>query len=145
MCVDLGRCSSPYGIRTRAATLRGWCPRPLDERAEQRSVTLAGGPADATRRHPAPCSRGSSGDLQDSRRGDAFSGRMATTTTPAEYMLGDAADERARLMAQAALLEDEARALLDRVDIPVGGDVIDIGCGPIGILPLLSERVGPHG
>ncbi len=24
---------SPYGIRTRAATLRGWCPRPLDERA----------------------------------------------------------------------------------------------------------------
>ena len=26
------RCS-PYGIRTRAATLRGWCPRPLDERA----------------------------------------------------------------------------------------------------------------
>ncbi len=70
---------------------------------------------------------------------------MATTTTPAEYMLGDAADERARLMAQAALLEDEARALLDRVDIPVGGDVIDIGCGPIGILPLLSDRVGPHG
>jgi SAM-dependent methyltransferase len=70
---------------------------------------------------------------------------MATTTTTAEYMLGDAADERARLMAQAALLEDEARALLDRVDIPVGGDVIDIGCGPIGILPLLSDRVGPHG
>ena len=25
---------SPYGIRTRAATLRGWCPRPLDERAK---------------------------------------------------------------------------------------------------------------
>ena len=29
------RClGSPYGIRTRAATLRGWCPRPLDERAK---------------------------------------------------------------------------------------------------------------
>ncbi len=25
---------SPYGVRTRAATLRGWCPRPLDERAK---------------------------------------------------------------------------------------------------------------
>ena len=33
--------SSPYGIRTRAATLRGWCPRPLDERAELRSVTFS--------------------------------------------------------------------------------------------------------
>ncbi len=70
---------------------------------------------------------------------------MTMATAPAEYLLGDAADERARLMAQAALLEDEARALLDRVDIPLGGDVIDIGCGPIGVLPLLSERVGQHG
>jgi SAM-dependent methyltransferase len=70
---------------------------------------------------------------------------MATATAPAEYLLGDAADERDRLLAQAALLEDEARALLDLVDIPVGGDVIDIGCGPIGVLPLLSDRVGPHG
>ena len=70
---------------------------------------------------------------------------MATATAPPEYLLGDAADERARLMAQAALLEDEARALLDRVDIPLGGDVIDIGCGPIGVLPLLYDRVGPHG
>ena len=29
-------CRSPYGVRTRAATLRGWCPRPLDERAKLR-------------------------------------------------------------------------------------------------------------
>ena len=36
-CSVLG---SPYGIRTRAATLRGWCPRPLDERAKQRLSTL---------------------------------------------------------------------------------------------------------
>ena len=38
---DVGFLGSPYGIRTRAATLRGWCPRPLDERAEQRCATLA--------------------------------------------------------------------------------------------------------
>ncbi len=25
---------SPNGIRTRAATLRGWCPRPLDDGAK---------------------------------------------------------------------------------------------------------------
>ena len=47
--------------------------------------------------------------------------------------------------AQAAMLEGEARSLLDRLDVPVGGDVIDIGCGPVGVLRLLAERVGPHG
>ena len=30
---DLVFLGSPYGIRTRAATLRGWCPRPLDDGA----------------------------------------------------------------------------------------------------------------
>ena len=39
------------------------------------------------------------------------------------------------------LLDGEARALLDRLDIPVGGDVVDIGCGPVGILP---AAVGPR-
>ena len=24
-------CRTPNGIRTRAATLKGWCPRPLDD------------------------------------------------------------------------------------------------------------------
>src|SRR2546423_195685 len=32
---DLGFCRSPNGIRTRVATLRGWCPRPLDDGALQ--------------------------------------------------------------------------------------------------------------
>jgi hypothetical protein len=36
-------CGSPYGIRTRAATLRVWCPRPLDERAVLRLTTLPSG------------------------------------------------------------------------------------------------------
>ena len=49
---------------------------------------------------------------------------MATTTTTAEYMLGDAADERARLMAQAALLEDEARTLYERYAIPASGNIL---------------------
>ena len=33
MASDLRFCSSPNGIRTRVATLRGWCPRPLDDGA----------------------------------------------------------------------------------------------------------------
>jgi hypothetical protein len=43
---DLGFLGSPYGIRTRAATLRGWCPRPLDERAV---LPGAGAPCGASR------------------------------------------------------------------------------------------------
>jgi hypothetical protein len=38
---ELGFLGSPYGIRTRAATLRGWCPGPLDERAKLRHATSA--------------------------------------------------------------------------------------------------------
>ena len=34
---ELGFLGSPNGIRTRAATLRGWCPRPLDDGAVLRS------------------------------------------------------------------------------------------------------------
>ena len=51
---DLDFLGSPYGIRTRAATLRGWCPRPLDERAEQRSATLAAGSTDSHLGRDAP-------------------------------------------------------------------------------------------
>jgi hypothetical protein len=42
---------SPYGIRTRAATLRGWCPRPLDERAKCLSDASA-----KCQWHPTPAS-----------------------------------------------------------------------------------------
>ena len=49
---DLVFLGSPYGIRTRAATLRGWCPRPLDERAEWRPTTIAVPRTLATRPDP---------------------------------------------------------------------------------------------
>ena len=29
--VSADQSRGPYGIRTRVSTLRGWCPRPLDE------------------------------------------------------------------------------------------------------------------
>jgi SAM-dependent methyltransferase len=70
---------------------------------------------------------------------------VPTTTARPEYMLGDSQAERRRLIAQAALMEDEAGWLLQRLDIPVGGRAVDIGCGPVGILPQLSARVGPNG
>ena len=59
MCyvLDVGpskRSGTPNGIRTRAATLKGWCPRPLDDgglgtRLDESGATLTGLPAVSTR------------------------------------------------------------------------------------------------
>lgn len=62
-----------------------------------------------------------------------------------DYLLGVDEPERARLLGQAALHAPEARSLLDQVSLPVGGRAIDVGCGPLGILDLLAERVGATG
>jgi ubiquinone/menaquinone biosynthesis C-methylase UbiE len=35
--------------------------------------------------------------------------------------------------------------MLDRITITPGSRAVDIGCGPIGIMNLLSDRVGPDG
>ena len=61
------------------------------------------------------------------------------------YPLGSTVAERQRLVSQAEGYEPQARWLLDQVGIRPGWRVADIGCGPIGILNLLSERVGPSG
>src|ERR1700704_5402060 len=64
---------------------------------------------------------------------------------PTAYIFGSTLTEQQRLVAQAQELEQRARWLLDHIGIQPGSRVIDIGCGPIGILNLLSERVGPRG
>jgi SAM-dependent methyltransferase len=61
------------------------------------------------------------------------------------YALGRSAFETKRLRSQSDELEPQSVALLDRVDLPVGGSAIDLGCGPAGVLELLIERVGPSG
>jgi ubiquinone/menaquinone biosynthesis C-methylase UbiE len=62
-----------------------------------------------------------------------------------DYPLGGTPVEEERLIRQATDCESRARLLLDRIGIQPGWSVADIGCGPIGILHLLSERVGPLG
>jgi len=61
------------------------------------------------------------------------------------YALGGTLTEQQRLIAQAQGLEAHARWLLDRTPIKPGFRAVDVGCGPIGIMNLLSERVGPEG
>ena len=62
-----------------------------------------------------------------------------------EYLLGHDAAEEDRLRFQAEDLASDTRWLLDRIGLHSGDCAIDIGCGPQGILDLLSERVGPRG
>jgi SAM-dependent methyltransferase len=68
-----------------------------------------------------------------------------TQSTQYKDVLGVSAHERQRLLTQAKNLEPEARWLLDRIDVRPGWRATDIGCGPIGVLDVLSERVGPDG
>jgi SAM-dependent methyltransferase len=68
---------------------------------------------------------------------------MSSLSVP--YALGGTLTEQQRLIAQAQGLEPHARWMLDRVTIKPGFRAVDVGCGPIGIMNLLSECVGPDG
>ena len=62
-----------------------------------------------------------------------------------EYILGSSDAERERLIRQSAAHEPEAIWLLDQIGVQPGWRAVDVGCGPLGILNLLSDRVGPTG
>jgi len=61
------------------------------------------------------------------------------------YTLGSSPAERHRLHQQLAVLRAHSTALLDRAGPQPGGSAVDLGCGPAGILDLLSARTGPGG
>jgi ubiquinone/menaquinone biosynthesis C-methylase UbiE len=61
------------------------------------------------------------------------------------YALGADPDESARLTRQSDELRPEAEALLARIGLRPGQAVADLGCGPRGILELLSGAVAPGG
>lgn len=62
-----------------------------------------------------------------------------------QYLLGNSPGERERLLRQGELFGEQARWLLDRIGIRPGWRALDVGCGPLGVLDLLSERVGDNG
>ena len=80
----------------------------------------------------------------------AGSAWSALGTTPGQdpnvvYALGSSPAESARLQRQADELALDSRDLLDRVGLRPGQAVIDLGCGPRGILDMLAGRVAPAG
>jgi SAM-dependent methyltransferase len=62
-----------------------------------------------------------------------------------EYALGSSPSELERLRHQADVLGEEAHWLFDRLAVQPGWRVLDMGCGPRGVLDVLARRVGPHG
>jgi len=73
------------------------------------------------------------------------SGTSETADASAAYALGYGPAERDRLRRQPDELREDSEVLLGRAGITEGSSVIDLGCGPQGILDLLAERAGPAG
>ncbi|MFJ2646070.1 methyltransferase domain-containing protein [Streptomyces sp. NPDC087420] len=69
----------------------------------------------------------------------------STVVEVVDYRLGSSGAEQERLLAQCELLRPAAAALLDTIPLPPNAKALDVGCGPLGVLDLLSERVGPGG
>jgi SAM-dependent methyltransferase len=67
------------------------------------------------------------------------------TGASAAYPLSGTQTELERLLAQAESYELRARLLLEQIPIQPGWRVLDVGCGPLGILNVLSEYVGAQG
>lgn len=61
------------------------------------------------------------------------------------YPIERRAGEIERLRMQAAAIEFDAGVMFDRIGVSPGWRCLDLACGPIGVLPLLSERVGSTG
>ena len=61
------------------------------------------------------------------------------------YALGSNPAESARLQRQSDELRPQSIALLRRLGLEPGQSAIDLGCGPSGILDLLSDAVSPGG
>ena len=62
-----------------------------------------------------------------------------------EYLLANQPSELERLQLQSRVWEPAGRRLLERLDGGSGRRVLDVGCGALGWLRILSEWVGPSG
>jgi SAM-dependent methyltransferase len=67
------------------------------------------------------------------------------TTAKTEYLLAGQASELERLQLQSRVWEPSGRALLAEIGDGRGARAVDLGCGVLGWLRILSEWVGPEG
>jgi SAM-dependent methyltransferase len=62
-----------------------------------------------------------------------------------QYFLGHSLAEQERLQRQALELAPESNQLFDGIGVGAGCRAVEVGCGPLGCLEILSQRVGPKG
>jgi SAM-dependent methyltransferase len=62
-----------------------------------------------------------------------------------EYLLASQPSELERLQLQSRVWEPSGRKLLSKLEGGSGGRALDVGCGALGWLRILSEWVGPSG
>lgn len=65
--------------------------------------------------------------------------------SPDDYLLADQPSELERLQLQSRVWEPAGMRLLSKIGPGSGGRVLDVGCGALGWLRILSEWVGPAG
>jgi SAM-dependent methyltransferase len=65
--------------------------------------------------------------------------------SPEDYLLGNQPSELERLRLQSVVWEPSGRRLLSNVGGGAGGRALDVGCGALGWLRILSQWVGPSG
>lgn len=68
-----------------------------------------------------------------------------TETKASGYLLAGRESELERLQLQSRVWEPSGRRLLEEIGDGTGGRAVDVGCGVLGWLRLLSEWVGPDG
>ena len=91
-------------------------------------------PIGQTRLHPGagiPCPSGAGGEILRAMSQD--------------YLLGDQPSELERLRLQSRVWEPSGRQLLSKVGNGSGARALDVGCGALGWLRILSDWVGPSG
>ena len=64
---------------------------------------------------------------------------------PQDYLLADQPSELERLRLQSLVWEPTGRHLLTQLENAAGARALDVGCGALGWLRILSEWVGPSG
>jgi ubiquinone/menaquinone biosynthesis C-methylase UbiE len=87
---------------------------------------------------------GISANQTNQRTGDSAD-RAAAAVSPPAYTIGSTAAERDRLRSQTDELHEHSVTLLAHVGIQPGWNVLELACGPRGVLELLAEKVGPTG
>jgi len=70
---------------------------------------------------------------------------VSETSSSGRYLLGDSPAEIRHLVEQAEVYAKEATELFDLIGVGAGSAVIDVGCGVLGVVHLLAERIGADG